>query len=64
VSFGGSTRRAEDGGRWWLVFTRDPAARFHATGGVGFSLGFLRIGAEGGYLSSGALIGGRVSFAF
>jgi hypothetical protein len=48
----------------WLVFTRDPVARFHATAGAGFSLGFLRIGAEVGYLSSGALLGGRVSFAF
>jgi hypothetical protein len=48
----------------WLVFARDPTARFHATGGLGLTFGFLRVGAEGGYLSSGALIGGRVSFAF
>ena len=48
----------------WFVFARDPVARFHATGGAGLSLGFLRIGAEAGYLSSGALIGARVSFAF
>jgi len=27
-------------------------------------LGFVRIGAEAGYLTSGALIGGRLSLAF
>jgi len=48
----------------WLVFARDPVARFHATGGLGLTFGFVRVGAEGGYLSSGALIGGRISFAF
>ena len=48
----------------WLLFSRAPTARFHATGGVGLTLGFLRIGAEAGYLYSGGLIGGRISFAF
>ena len=48
----------------WLVFARDPVARFHATGGLGLTFGFVRVGAEGGYLSSGALIGGRISVAF
>jgi len=48
----------------WLIFSRAPTARFHATGGAGLSLGFLRVGAEAGYLSSGALIGARISFAF
>lgn len=48
----------------WFVFARDPVARFHVTGGAGLSFGPVRIGAEGGYLSSGGLIGGRLSFAF
>lgn len=48
----------------WFVFARDTVTRFHATGGLGLSLGILRIGAEGGYLSGGGLIGGRLSLAF
>ena len=48
----------------WLLFARGATARFHATGGVGVGLGPLRVGAEAGYLASGALIGGRVSLAF
>jgi hypothetical protein len=48
----------------WFIFTRGTTVRFHATGGAGISLGLVRIGAEAGYLTSGALIGGRVSFGF
>ena len=48
----------------WFLFVREPTVRFHATGGGGLDLGIVRIGAEGGYLSSGALVGGRVSIAF
>ena len=47
----------------WFLFSRDPTARFHATGGVGLDLGILRVGAEGGYLNSGGLFGARVSLA-
>jgi hypothetical protein len=48
----------------WFIFARGTTVRFHATGGAGISLGVVRIGAEAGYLTSGGLIGGRVSFAF
>jgi hypothetical protein len=48
----------------WFLFTRGSVVHFHATGGAGISLGLVRIGAEAGYLTSGALIGGRVSLAF
>ena len=48
----------------WFLFARGTTVRFHATGGVGLELGIVRIGAEAGYLTSGALIGGRVSLAF
>jgi hypothetical protein len=48
----------------WFLFARGSVVRFHATGGAGFGLGFVRIGAEAGYLASGALFGGRVSIAF
>src|SRR5262245_7812974 len=47
----------------WLFFSRDPIVRFHATGGGGLELGPVRIGAEGGFLYNGGLIGARVSFA-
>jgi hypothetical protein len=47
----------------WFLFARSPTVRFHATGGVGLELGILRIGAEAGYLSTGGLIGGRISLA-
>lgn len=54
----------EGQGGVWFFFSRGSVARFHITGGAGINLGLVRIGAEGGYLTSGALIGGRVSFAF
>ena len=47
----------------WFLFSRDPTTRFHATGGIGLDLGFLRVGVEGGYLNSGGLFGARVSLA-
>ena len=47
----------------WLLFTRDPVVRFHATGGVGISLGPVLIGAEAGYLHNGAILGARVSLS-
>ncbi len=47
----------------WFLFSRDPVARFHATGGGGLDLGIVRVGVEGGYLYNGALFGARVSLA-
>ena len=47
----------------WFLFSRDPTARFHATGGVGLDLGLLRVGVEAGYLNSGGLFAARVSLA-
>jgi hypothetical protein len=47
----------------WLLFSRDPVVRFHATGGGGLALGPVLIGVEGGYLHNGALFGARVSFS-
>ncbi|HZJ55968.1 MAG TPA: hypothetical protein VFD38_17630 [Myxococcaceae bacterium] len=48
----------------WFLFSRDPVARFHATGGGGLALGPVLIGIEGGYLHNGALFGARVSLTF
>jgi hypothetical protein len=47
----------------WFLFSRDPVVRFHATGGVGISLGPILLGVEAGYLHNGGLFGARVSFA-
>src|SRR5215469_11597956 len=43
----------------WILFSRDPVVRFHATGGLGVALGPIRIGVEGGYLHKGGLFGAR-----